>query len=325
MKRRTFILAALGVSVAGPALLWQKHKPAGALQVFSAADIAFGTTINLQVVHHDADLARSALHAAITAVKDVDALMSLYRADSQVSLLNRDSHLHQPDVRLRQVLQAAQELARQTNGAFDATVQPLWQAASQAGDMRAAQALVDWRKLTIESQRITLAQEGMAITLNGIAQGYGVDQALQALQRHGIQHALLDTGEFGAIGVREDGHPWMVALRDPRAQAHYAQVLAMDGRRMATSGDYETVFSQDYTRHHIFDPHTGASPTELASVTVLAPTGLLADGLSTAFMVMGADKSLALAATWEGVDLLCIAKNGKQSRSAGFPTAWRSV
>ena len=325
MKRRTFFLAALGLSVTGPALLWHKQKPDSALRIFSAADIAFGTTINLQVVHHDAGVAQQALHAAVAAVKEVDALMSLYRADSQVSVLNRDGHLHQPDARLLHVLEAAQELAQQTHGAFDVTVQPLWQAASQDGDMRAAQALVDWRRLAVNSNHIALAQDGMAITLNGIAQGYGVDQAMRALQQHGIQHALLDTGEFGAIGVREDGQSWTVAVRDPRNEEQVVQVLAMDGRRMATSGDYATHFTADYARHHIFDPHTGASPTELASVTVLAPTGLLADGLSTAFMVMGAEKSLALAAQLQGVDLLCIAKNGKQTHSAGFPAALRAV
>jgi thiamine biosynthesis lipoprotein len=93
----------------------------------------------------------------------------------------------------------------------------------------------------------------------------------------------------------------------------------MDGRKVATSGDYETFFSPDFVHHHIFDPKTGDSPLELASVTVVAPTGILADGLSTAFMVMGSDKALALTAKLHDVDTLLIHKNGLIRKSPNFP------
>lgn len=321
MKRRTFLAGALGLSVAGggAGTLWHQLKQDGSLQSYAAAGIAFGTTISLQVLHHDAGLAQAALDAAMAAVKQVDALMSLHRADSQLSQLNLHGRFNQPDARFVHVLQTAQELSARTDGAFDVTVQPLWNAAMHADASTKALALVDWRKLSVSSERILLAQHDMAVTLNGLAQGYGVDQALQALQQHGIQHALLDAGEFGTLGQRADGTAWTLGIRDPRHTDQMAQVLAMDGRRMATSGDYEARFSDDFKRHHIFDPHTGNSPTELASVTVLAPSGLLADGLSTAFMVMGTEKSLALAAQLDNVDVLCITKHGLQARSARFP------
>ncbi len=315
MKRRIFLSGALGLSVAGAGALWLQLKQDGKLQSYTAAGIAFGTTISMQVLHHDASLAHAALDAAMAAVKQVDALMSLHRADSQLSQLNQHGRFNQPDARFVHVLQTAQELAARTDGAFDVTVQPLWDAPASDKVL----ALVDWRKLSVSSERIVLSQQGMAVTLNGLAQGYGVDQALRALQQHGIQHALLDTGEFGTLGQRADGSAWTLGIRDPRHTDKLAQVLAIDGRRMATSGDYETRFSEDFKRHHIFDPHSGNSPTELASVTVLAPTGLLADGLSTAFMVMGAQRSLALAAQFDAVDVLCIDKQGKQCRSVRFP------
>jgi len=93
----------------------------------------------------------------------------------------------------------------------------------------------------------------------------------------------------------------------------------MDGRCVATSGDYASTFTPDFMQHHIFDPATGNSLQELASVTVLAPSALLADGLSTAFMVMGARKSHALAARLDGVDLMTINKRGVVWKSQGFP------
>jgi thiamine biosynthesis lipoprotein len=245
--------------------------------------------------------------------------MSLHRPDSQVSQLNLHGKLDDPHPQLLHVLHRAQSLSQQTNGAFDVTVQPLWLAANQKSDTDSAKKLVDWKKLSINKDQVHFKHDGMAITLNGIAQGYGVDRALAVLNSHGIKHALLDTGEFGSLGRRDDGKPWALGIQDPRDDNHYTQLLGLDGRAMATSGDYASTFTENYTQHHIFDPHTGSSPTELASVTVLAASGLLADGLSTACMVLGAEKSLALVGQMDNVDILCIDKADRQSRSAGFP------
>ena len=104
-----------------------------------------------------------------------------------------------------------------------------------------------------------------------------------------------------------------------------AQLLSADGRSLATSGDYGTAFSADFSRHHIVDPATGSSPQELASVSVLAPTGMQADALSTAFMVMGAERSLQVARAMPEVDVLCISKDGSVRPSAGFPSLPGSV
>lgn len=315
MKRRTILQAAIGGAVLGGAW-WATRE---GLREFSTAGMAFGTTVSLRVLHADKQIAHDALVAAMASLHDIDRLMSLYRRDSQLSQLNRTGELRAPDPRFVEVLRAAQATAQLTGGAFDATVQPLWDAAVEQADPKRALARVDWRKLEVGDDRVRLLGHGMAVTLNGIAQGYGVDVALAALRAHGIAHALLDTGEFATMGRRDDGQPWTLAVRDPRDEKKSVHVLAADGRALATSGDYETTFSADFSRHHIFDPKTGESPQELASVSVLAPTGLQADALSTSFMVMGAQKSLQLARSLDGVDLLCIDKSGAAHRTAGFP------
>lgn len=316
MKRRTLLKAALGSAVAGSAL-WLT-RPAG-LQEFVAADLAFGTTISIKLLHTDEEQARAALSAAVNAVREVDQLMSLYRPSSQLSQLNRDGELHQADPRLLYVLQQAQALSRLSGGAFDVTVQPLWQAANGERNLKEALRQVGWQRLSLQQSHITLGAPGMGVTLNGLAQGYGADLALAALKAHGIQHALLDTGEFATLGQGADHQPWNLAIRDPRHADALAQVLAADGRFMASSGDYATTFSKDFRQHHIFDPSTGHSPLELASVSVLAPTGVLADGLSTAMMVMGPQRSLQCAQDLPGVDVLCISKSGQRFASVGFP------
>lgn len=323
--RRTLLKAALGTAFAGAAglgaaALWLRpaHERAR-LRAFAAADLAFGTTVSLKVLHEDAATAQQAMQAALGAVRDIDRLMSLYRPDSDISRLNRDGHLNHPDPRVLAVLQHAQSLAQQTRGAFDVTVQPMWEAAASGRDTHTELGRVGWRKLRVDATRIVLQGSGMAVTLNGLAQGYGVDVALDALKQHGITEALLDIGELGSLGRRDDGQPWTLAVRDPRDEHAYARVLAADGRCMATSGDYETRFSEDFSQHHIVDPSTGDSPRELASVSVLAPTGMQADGLSTAMMVLGLQASLDLAAHTPGVDIFCISKDGSQHQTPGFP------
>jgi len=335
MQRRTLLFAALGLAMAGGGARWLRDSadhPATSPRAV-VADLVFGTTVTLQARHEDLAIAHVALTAAMTALKEIDALMSLYRPDSQVSQLNRRGKIDGPDARLVHVLHTARHLARASDGAFDVTVQPLWEAHASGSDAVAVRGRVNWRKLLVSDQQVALADAGMAITLNGIAQGYAVDRAMQALRQHGIRDALLDTGEFGALGLREDGSPWALGIRHPRKRAStpdsdpdaYAEVIALDGRCMATSGDYATRFrapaSHSFSPHHIFDPRTGQSPPELASVTVLAPTGILADGLATACMVLGAKKSLALTARYQQVDILCIDKTGRTTRSAGFPPA----
>ena len=318
MKRRTVLTAMLGLPVLGATGLWLREPQ---LRAYTDAGIVFGTTVSMTVLHDNETVARAALSSAFTALREVDALMSVYRTDSQVGRLNHVGWLSQPDPRLVKVLETAQYLARQTDGAFDVTVQPLWHAANAQQPVLQALSRVDWRKLDVSDRELQLRETGMAITLNGIAQGYGADQAIAALKRHGIRHALLDTGELASLGTNEAGNPWSLAVRDPRNENRFAQVLAADGRCLASSGDYATRFTDDFSQHHIVDPHTGASPTELAAVSVLAPSGLLADGVSTACMVLGATKSLALAASLTDVDVLCITKSGAMHRSPGFPQA----
>ncbi|MES2345962.1 MAG: FAD:protein FMN transferase [Pseudomonadota bacterium] len=324
MKRRTFIASAVG-SIAGvTGCIWPGRET-----LHHGAALAFGTTISISVLHADAGLAARAIEDGLRAAQQIDRLMSIYRSDSQVYQLNRDGALAHPDPRLLEVLAQAAALSGMSGGAFDVTVQPLWRLYSQAAargglprdaERRRAQALVDWQQLEFDKDIVRFRKPDMALTLNGLAQGYAADQALAAVQAHGVRDALLDTGEFVARGRKPRRRPWILGIRDPRDADALAATLYAQGCSVATSGDYECTFTPDYRHHHIFDPSLGDSPDELASVTVLAPTSLLADGLSTAFMVMGWERAHALAARLPAVDLMVIDKQGRERRSVGFPS-----
>ena len=317
MQRRTFLCASIGMGALAAGSLLRGHPTPPKLQLHAAADLAFGTVVSIKVLHDDARQAELAMADALAEARKVDALMSIYRPGSEVHTLNRDARLARPGPHLLAVLREAMRLSVQTRGAFDITVQPLWELARSGNSRAPALPLVGWQRIRMDADGITLGA-GMAITLNGIAQGYALDLARAALQARGIRHALIDTGEFGALGAAEGGRPWMLGVRDPRRQNAHAGFLPMDSRAVATSGDYETAFMQDFSKHHIFDPATGDSPSELAAVTVAAPSGILADGQSTAFMVMGAQRSLAMAAAMPGVDLVAIDKSGRHWQSPGM-------
>jgi thiamine biosynthesis lipoprotein len=330
MNRRKMISATLGLgALAATARFgaFASDDPAQ-LKPFALSGHALGASVSLLVLHADADRAQAALAEALAEVHAVDALMSLYRDDSQLVELNRTGVLASPDERMLEVLRYSQDLSERTKGAFDVTVQPLWNAFTQAKErgslpspetLREARALADWRQVDVSDAVVQLRQPGMAVTLNGVAQGYAADRALAAVRRHGVEHALIDAGEFDTLGRKQHGDPWMLGVRHPRDPGALAARLAMDGRALATSGDYESFFTPDFLHHHIFDPATGDSPTELASTSVLAPSALQADGLSTAFMVLGPERSLALAASLPGVDALLIGKNGQSWRTPGLP------
>jgi thiamine biosynthesis lipoprotein len=331
MNRRKMIRSSLGLgalaATAGFGAL-ASSGPTQGLRPYALSGRALGASVSLLVLHHDAAVAEAALVDALAAIQQVDAVMSLYRDDSQLAELNRAGELARPDGRLLDVLFYSQELADRTQGAFDVTVQPLWNLYTQAkargglpeaAALEEARALVGWRGLVVSEDAVRLRRPGMAVTLNGVAQGYAADCALAALRKHGVEHALIDAGEFDTLGRKPGGEPWALGIRHPRETDALAARLAVDGRALATSGDYETFFTPDFLHHHIFDPATGDSPTELASTSVLAPNALQADGLSTAFMVLGPERSLALAATLPGVDALLIGKNGQIWRTQDLP------
>ena len=322
MLRRKFLATSLGTV----AVALGGCTPEGR-QLFTGAALAFGTTITVAVIHNDAREAEEAIADALDQAMQVDRLMSIYSPASQVFQLNRDGILEKPHPRLLQVLAQARALSELTRGAFDITVQPLWQAFRQAAgalpsrEQRVrAKSRVGWPHVVFDAERVSLGKAA-SITLNGLAQGFAADLAMATVRARGIDSALLDTGEFSAHGSNGARLPWTLGVLDPRDADAVAAVLRVDGRCVATSGDYASTFTPDFVHHHIFDPATGDSPQELASVTVLAPTAMLADGLSTAFMVMGARKAHALAARLAGVDIMTINKRGVVWKSPTFPSA----
>lgn len=330
--RRQFV-AACGAAAALAPLWWLRDwndvggDVAGTgLRLVRRGAHAFGTEVSITVMHDKVGLAERAIAMAFGEIREIESVMSLYRSDSDLVELNRSGRLKAPHPMLVEVLASAQSLAAVTTGAFDVTVQPLWQLWAHTtasgrlpstAEIASAKRRVDWRRLHVTRDEISLRGEGMSVTLNGIAQGFASDRVLAVLRRHGIEHALVDTGELGALGPKASGESWAIGVRSPRPPLKLLGSIGARSGCVATSGDYETTFSADFAHHHIFDPHTGDSPPELASVTVVARNGLLADGLSTAAFVLGTRTGQALIERF-GAQALFVHKDGTLHPTSGF-------
>ena len=324
MKRRQWLRATLGLgALAGVSGL----APAvNSLHWGRRSMLGFGATLSLQAAHEDAQTLERALDAGTQALRRIESLMSLFDPDSALSMLNRNGRLQSPPPELVDILDIAHAVSRDSDGAFDVTVQPLWLAFDEArragrlpapGEVDAARAKVDWRALDVGRRLIRFDMPGMAATLNGIAQGYAADRVRAVLASHGIRHALVDAGEFAPLGRNSEARPWTLGIADPREESVLIARLMADGRCIATSADNLTSFSADRRHHHIFDPRTGYSPTALSAVTVAADTGAMADALTKVFFVAGPTLARALAHRWK-VDVLWVDKAGRWQATPGL-------
>ncbi|SFL05664.1 FAD:protein FMN transferase [Methylorubrum salsuginis] len=309
--RRRVLLGAAGLAAAtalGGTAAFRALASRRGLATRTRAGLAFGTVAALTVAGPDEPALDAALDDGFAAIRAVEAAASLLRPDSALSRLNRAGYLDAPPADLTAMLAFALDLARRTDGAFDPTVQPLWPLWSEASArgekpeaaaLRAVVARIGWRRVRLTPERIAM-EPGTALTLNALIQGHAADRVMAALRARGIEDAFVDTGEFGARGTHADGTPWRLGIADPRRTETLAAVIAPFTGFAATSGDYQMCFSADRADHHIFDPATGRSPRDLSSVTVTAESGLLADGLSTACMVLGAARGRDLVAGFPG-------------------------
>jgi FAD:protein FMN transferase len=321
VTRRDCLRMSMGMSAA--LLLPGARAKTLALQWRERVMVGLGTTLSLMAGHADGGRADAALDAAVAAIRHVERQMSLFIPDSALCRLNRDGVLHHPHPDLVQVFKLAQQISQKSQGAFDVTVQPLWdvwQKAKQAGQLpdagavQSAVARVGWQHVQVTHQHIRFTQPHMAATLNGIAQGFAGDLARAALQSLGIEHALIDTGEWSALGVSPQQGPWTLGVADPRHPHAQIAKLAMAGGAMATSSDVHYRFGDDDQHHHIFDPRTGYSPSALASVTVVASSCTLADALTKVMFMASATQAMELAKRWK-VDVLVVDKAGKWQAS----------
>ena len=127
---------------------------------------------------------------------------------------------------------------------------------------------------------------GMALTLNGIAQGYITDRVTDCLKNAGFEQVMVELGETRVLGQHPEQRPWQIGIKDAENSNKLFEVVAITNEALATSGSYGSVFTHNGKQHHLIHPLTGLPTTEWSSVSVIAPTATRADALSTALSFM---------------------------------------
>ncbi|MHC8325950.1 FAD:protein FMN transferase [Pseudomonas sp. LB1P83] len=266
-----------------------------------------GSTYSIKYVHHaDLPTPKDVQVQVEKILADIDQQMSTYRSDSDIERFN-DLPAHRCQkmpASILKLVRVGEQLSEQSEGSYDLTVEPLlnlWGFGPQGREEKvpAAQALAEVRQRVgyqhLRIDRDQLCKDAaVEVDFNSIAAGYAVDTIAGKLEALGIHNYLAEvTGELKAAGKKLDGSAWKIALEEPRDDQQVAQkIITVDGYGVSTSGDYRNYFQQDGKRYsHTFDARTGAPVSHtLASVTVINPSALMADGLSTLLLILGPER-----------------------------------
>jgi len=289
-----------------------------------------GTTYSVKIIKPiDSELDTDSLQDAIDqALINVNALMSTYDPNSELSLLNQapSGQAFEISDQTEVVIQEAIRLAKLSDGVLDVTVGPLVNLWGFGPDKRpesipSPQQLLNARqfvgidKFVLKDSAITKLHRDVYIDLSTIAKGYGVDVVASIIETVGINAYLVEIGgEMRVKGAKPNGQSWRIAVEKPVTSERAIQrIVSIGDNAIATSGDYRNYYEQEGVRYsHLIDPNTGYPiDHNLVSVTVVHPSSMIADGLATALNVMGPEKAKLLAEK-ENLSVLLITKEGDE-------------
>jgi thiamine biosynthesis lipoprotein len=287
-------------------------QPRAELVRFTYTQYHMGVDARIVVYAPNRADAEKAASAAFARIAVLDSIMSDYRQDSELMrLCNKGAPTHvSPDLFL--VLQRAQKVSQESEGAFDVTVGPLialWRKARKTAllpepaEIERARLLVGWKKvrLNARARTVQLTVQGMKLDLGGIGKGYAADAAQRVLKQNGIRHALVELGGDIVVSNAPPGtEGWTIQVpnRGSDAQPLNPQFANC---ALSTSGDTEQFVIIDGKRYsHIVDPRTGQPLTKRVQVTLIAPNGLISDPLSKVLSILEEEARSKILQTYPG-------------------------
>ncbi|HDH50676.1 MAG TPA: FAD:protein FMN transferase [Nitrospirae bacterium] len=290
-------------------------------RVFKESRFVMDTLCTITVVSPSEKQAGKAIGAGFDSIEILEQRLSFFSSDSEVTAINNAAGSSPVMVSKETfgLIQKAIEVADITYGAFDPSVAPLtelWDFSGQdpehpvvpgEREIKLALRSVGYKKIKADpsASEVLLEEKGMKIELGGIAKGYAADMAVEAIKARGIKAALVAVaGDIKGFGSKPGNRPWNVGVQNPRTPdakkpdrtKDIIASLHLNGEAVSTSGDYQRFFIKDGKRyHHILDPETGyPAAAGVISVSVIAPDGYMADGLSTGIFILGREKGIKL-------------------------------
>jgi len=311
LSRRDFLrLAAMGGGVLAIAALGKELPRLEATPYYESSIQALGTTVSIRIEGQaDEVVAGMAAGEAFAEVQRLEKLFTHYPGGTEVCSLNQTGLVESPAAELAEVVKDATRFSDDTGGSFDITVEPVLEALQgflmgqpfpSDSQFDAMKQLIDYERVVLSGQSLDLTLPGMMVTLDGIAEGYILDQAASTLRANNVRSALVNVGgSIAAVGGRGDGSPWEIGIANPIDPDETIGTLLIKDQAVTTSGDYENYFTADKTYYHIIDPATARSPLYSHSATVIAPSAAEADRMGVVLMVDDPAAGTKLAEGWD--------------------------
>ena len=289
-----------------------------------------GTRCSVELWSEDKARGQAAIASVFADMHRIDRLMSTWKEDTEISLVNRDGSKHPVKIseELFRLLQESVRYSELTHGAFDITYASVGYLYDFKKGVHPDQKAIDaalpginWRHMKLDEKKLTVffTRPGMRIDLGGIAKGHSVDKGIEILQKQGITRAMVNAGGDTRIIGDRFGRPWVVGVRDPDNEHKMYLRLPLTDTAFSTSGDYERYFDEDGKRyHHIIDPKTGDSARKVRSVTVISGTATRTDALTKSVFIMGAKEGIEFINTLPDVDAVAVSPDGKVHYSRGL-------
>jgi thiamine biosynthesis lipoprotein len=303
--------------------------PAHGAWVGDAMDL-MGTRVSVELWDDDEARGRDLVAMVMREYRRIDAAMSTYKPDSEISRVNREAASAPIKIsdELFDIVRRSLELSVASHGAFDITYDSVGYLYDFRAQRRPTQReieerlpAVDYRHVELDPAKRTISFKapGVRINLGGIAKGYAVERAAALLRERGVAHELLNAGgDTRVVGDRR-GEPWIVGIRHPRAADQTFTKLPLVDEAISTSGDYERYFEENGRRyHHIINPATGQPAEGILTVTVIGPDGTMTDGLDTAIFVLGVEEGLELIEAYPDYETIIVDAAGKLFHSEGL-------
>ena len=299
---------------------------------FSEQANKMGTRMEVQLWHEDELAARRLLSSAMAEFDRIEAGMSTYRDDSEISRVNARAAAGPVAVsaELYGIVRRSIELSELSGGAFDITFDSVGQLYDYRRRQRPTEAQIAERLPQINYRHIVLGEQpptirfsvpGTRINLGGIAKGYAVERVIDGLRAAGVRHALATAGGDTRLLGDHRGEPWVIGIRDPDDRDRLITRLALDDEALSTSGDYERYFDEGGKRyHHILDPRTGKSAQGVRSVTIVGADAVMTEGLTKTVFIKGAQAGLQLIDSIDGYEAVIVDDQHRVWFSRGLAT-----
>jgi len=300
-------------------------------KMYKETRIALYTVVTVTIYSDSRQKANTAIDSAFKELDGLGRLLNFYSEDSEVSMINRYSGIKPVKVSKEtlEVIDKALSISRSTDGAFDITIGAivkLWDFEKQILPddklIKEKLKLVGYKSVIVDKERSTvfLQKKGMQIDLGGIEKGYATDRAVNVLKQNGITAGIIAVGgEVKPFGIKPDGEPWRVGIKNPNRKGKEDDVFAvvtLTGKAISTSGGYEKFFIKDGKwYHHILNPATGYPAYECQSVSVIANDA--PDGFPTGIFVLGPQKGMQVLKKL-GLDGVIVDKNGEAFVTEGI-------